>query len=339
MSQGVSEPALSVRSLVKDYLTRDAKLNKRVFRAVDDVSFDVYPGETFAIVGESGSGKSTVGRVVLKLTDATDGEVLILGEDALGVSERRFKAQRRVIQIVFQDPVAAFDPRATIRSSLREFLELGEEKLSRSEQNDRIGEAIDNVGLDSQIAGRKPGQVSGGQLQRLSIVRSLLVEPRVLFLDEPTSSLDVSIRGQIVNLLLDRQEAEGLAYLLVAHDLRVVYAMAHRVAVMYLGQFVEVGTRDQVYAQGLHPYTRGLINAAGLDKPKLAGDRVRLSGELTEDAALAPGCRLVARCPFVEDRCYEPQVLQPVGDGQLVRCWRAVEQPTLIGLPDRSVVR
>jgi oligopeptide/dipeptide ABC transporter ATP-binding protein len=331
----VNAPILDVKRLVKEYVTRDAKLNKRVARAVDDVSFEVFAGETFAIVGESGSGKSTIGRVVLNLTEATDGHVVLLGEETAGLSERRFRPHRRAIQLVFQDPLAAFDPRVTIRSSLREFLSLNG-SLTRAEQSEMIDEAIRHVGLGSEIASRKPGQVSGGQLQRLSIARSLLVEPKILFLDEPTSSLDVSIRGQIVNLLLDRQEEEGLSYLLVTHDLRVVYAMAHRVAVMYLGQFVEVGNRDQVYAGGRHPYTRGLLDAAALDEPELLGERVRLSGELTADAADAPGCRLTARCPYAEARCDEPQTLRPVEDGHLVRCWKAVEEPVSIGLPTPS---
>jgi oligopeptide/dipeptide ABC transporter ATP-binding protein len=332
MSADVSGPVFEVRELVKDYVTRDAKLNKRVTRAVDGVSFSVDAGETYAIVGESGSGKSTIGRVALKLTELTSGEVAIVGEPVGGMSEREFRSRRHHIQLVFQDPLAAFDPRSTIRASLREFVEL-KGGMTRAEQNEAIEEAIAHVGLDPAIADRKPGQVSGGQLQRLSIARSLLVNPTVVFLDEPTSSLDVSIRGQIVNLLLDLQDEEGYAYLLITHDLRVVYAMADRVAVMYLGQFVEVGTRDEIYASSRHPYTRGLLFAAALDEPELFGERVKLTGELTANAAELPGCRLTARCPYAEARCDEPQELRPVTDGHLVRCWKAVEHPAATGLP------
>ncbi len=330
---GIGAPVLRVRGLVKDYVTRDAKLKKRVARAVDGVSFEVGDAETYAIVGESGSGKSTIGRVLLKLVDSTDGQVHLLGSAVTDLRERRFRPHRRHIQIVFQDPLAAFDPSATIRTSLREFARL-KPGLSRAARNEAIDEAIRNVGLGPEIGDRKPSEVSGGQLQRLSMARALLVEPKIVFLDEPTSSLDVSIRGQIVNLLLDRQERDGFAYLLVTHDLRVVYAMAHRVAVMYLGQFVEVGTRDQVYAAARHPYTRGLLDAADLAEPALAGERVRLRGELTADAANAPGCRLTSRCPYAEPRCDEPQLLQPVDDSHLVRCWKALEQPASIGLPN-----
>ena len=335
MSEGMT-PVLAVADLVKDYVTRDAKLNKRTVRAVDGVSFDVLPAETYAIVGESGSGKSTIGRVVLKLTELTEGHVQLLGTDVSELSERAFRSYRDQIQLVFQDPVASFNPKSTIRNSLREFLSL-KTSVGRSEQDRIIEEAIGSVGLDPDLAERVPAQVSGGQLQRLSIARSLLVEPRLLFLDEPTASLDVSIRGQIVNLLLDLQDADGLAYLLVTHDLRVVYAMAHRVAVMYVGQFVEVGTRNQVYESARHPYTRGLLEAAALDEPELRGERVVLSGELTADAAALPGCRLVSRCPYAEDACNEPQQLRLVDDGHYVRCWKAVETPARVGLADAAV--
>ena len=335
MREGVNGPILEVGGLVKDYVTRDAKLRQRVTRAVDGIDFEVRPGETFAIVGESGSGKSTVGRVLLKLTDATEGEAHLLGEEILELAEKRFRGLRRHIQMVFQDPLAAFDPRASIRSSLREFAEFGGER-SRAEMDRAVDEAVRDVGLPPEIADRRPAAVSGGQLQRLSIARSLLVKPRLLFLDEPTSSLDVSIRGQIVNLLIELQEREGLAYLLVAHDLRVVYVMAHRVAVMYLGQFVEVGGRDQIYEAARHPYTRGLLDAALLDEPELAGGPVRLTGEISEEQLHKPGCRLTPRCPFAEERCEEPQQLRPAGDGRLVRCWKAVEQPVSIGLPPSS---
>ncbi len=327
-----ARPVVEVRELVKDYVTRDARLRQRTSRAVDGVSFEIRAGETFAIVGESGSGKTTVGRVLLKLTSATGGTVVFRGDEILEIKERDFRPERRHMQMVFQDPLAAFDPQTTIRSSLREFTRLRGD-LTRSEENEAIAEAVRSVGLEPEIANRRPSQVSGGQLQRLSIARSLLPEPELLFLDEPTSSLDVSIRGQIVNLLLDLQEQNDLAYLLVAHDLRVVYAMADRVAVMYLGQFVEVGSRDQVYANARHPYTRGLLDAAELDEPPRRGEPVRLVGEISEEATKRPGCRLTLRCPFAVERCEEPQPLRETEAGHLVRCWRAIEQPVEIGLP------
>ena len=332
MREGLSTPVFEVRDLLKDYVTRDAKLRKRTARAVDGVSFDVHPQETFAIVGESGSGKSTIGRVLLKLTEATSGEVLLFGEDIVGLPERQFRNHRRSVQMVFQDPQAAFDPMASIRSSLREYAEL-KGLRRRADQDAQIDQSVESVGLPPDIADRRPSEVSGGQLQRLSIARSLLVEPTLLFLDEPTASLDVSIRGQIVNLLLDIQKSKGLSFLLVAHDLRVVYAMAHRVAVMYLGQFVEVGSSGQIYEHARHPYTRGLLDAAELYEPPVHGESVRLSGELSDEVLLKPGCRLMQRCPFAEDRCSEPQDLRETAAGHLVRCWKAVERPQSVGLP------
>ena len=287
-------PLLSVQGLVKDYVTRDAKLRQQTLRAVDGVDFEVNRGETLAVVGESGSGKSTLGRLILKLTHVSEGVVRVLGDDVTHVRERDFRRYRHDIQVVFQNPYLAFNPRATIRASLRDFAEF--KGLRRRDQRDAIDRSIREVGLQPGIAERRPGEVSGGQLQRLSIARALLVEPQLLFLDEPTSSLDVSIRGQIVNLLLDRQERDNLSFLLVAHDLRVVHAMAHRVAVMYLGQFVEVGSRDQVYETAKHPYTRGLLTAADLDETSATPSQVRLSGELS--TADTRDCRMQAAVPM-----------------------------------------
>ncbi len=328
----VSEPVLEARDLLKDYVTRDAKLQRRTARAVDGVSFQIGEQETFGVVGESGCGKSTIGRVLLKLYEATGGEILLFGENVAPLSERRFRGHRRKLQMVFQDPQAAFDPMSSIRSSLREYAELRGLRR-RAEQDALIERTVEEVGLPPELIDRKPSEVSGGQLQRLNVARCLLVEPKVLFLDEPTASLDVSIRGQIVNLLLDRQESDHLSYLLVSHDLRVVYAMAHRVAVMYLGQFVEVGTRDQVYERARHPYTRGLLDAADLDEPRRDSSSVRLAGEISDEVMALPGCRLMPRCPFAEESCESPQELLQVEEGHLVRCWKAVEQPGDMGLP------
>lgn len=343
MHQGMIDPTatplLDVRDLVKEYHTKDAKLRSRVSRAVDGVSFQIWPGETLAIVGESGSGKSTVGRVLLRLTELTSGTVTFAGDDVTELSDRSFRSHRRHLQIVFQDPLGAFNPRTSIRASLREFVELTGER-DRRIQDSVIDDAIRDVGLEPEVGRRRPSQVSGGQLQRLSVARALLVDPKLLFLDEPTSALDVSIRGQIVNLLLDLQAREGLAYLLVAHDLRVVDAMADRVAVMYLGQFVEVGRREDVFERPRHPYTRGLLHASDLETPSLEQEPVRLTGELSEEHAKRPGCRLTPRCPFVESRCHEPQGMLPVAEEHLVRCWKAAQPaPSVTRLSDPASER
>lgn len=319
---------LEVRDLVKEFESRDARLRVQRVRAVDGVSFTVAAGETFAIVGESGSGKSTLGRLVLKLLEPTKGQILLHGTEVAGLAERRFRPLRKRVQMVFQDPLAAFDPRMPVGRSLEEFLELRGE-LSRAERAAAAAGLIGQVGLDPGMARRYPAEMSGGQLQRLNVARALAPGPELVFLDEPTSALDVSIRGQIVNLLLDLRAASGVGYVLVAHDLRVVHAMADRVAVMYVGQLVEVGTRRQAFERPLHPYTRGLIQATDFAGPATgappAAAGVRLRGELRAEHATASGCRLVTRCPFAEPRCHEPQPLTDTGGGHLVRCWKALD--------------
>lgn len=322
---------LVVEGLTKDYETKDARLRARVTRAVDDVSFSVDRGETFAIVGESGSGKSTVGRVLLGLYPATSGRALLDGEDILALRPDEFRRIRRRIQMVFQDPLASFDPRATVRRSLRPFAGLGGIP-GRDAQDLAIDAAATSVGLDAELLDRLPSKVSGGQLQRLSVARALLVKPDLIFLDEPTSALDVSIRGQVVNLLLELQQQDDVAFLLVAHDLRVVYSMAHRVAVMYLGQVVEVASREDLYGDPRHPYTRGLLDAANLDLSSGEREVVRLRGELSDDDARRTGCRLIKRCPFAEERCERPQPLVEIAPGHEVRCWKSIELPASMGL-------
>ena len=319
-------PLLDVKGLVKEFEIRDAALRSRTLRAVDGVDFIVAKRETFAIVGESGSGKSTIGRVLLGLTEKSDGE-MIFDQKILTIKDReQFRKIRRRLQMVFQDPVAAFDPRISVGKSLMEFLELRDD-LDNAQRRSKVEQLINEVGLDPEMTKRLPSQMSGGQLQRLSVARALASEPDLIFLDEPTSALDVSIRGQIVNLLMERQQQRGVSYLLVAHDLRVVAVMADRVAVMYLGQFVEISDKEQLFNQPLHPYTRGLIEAAHLDDLGLnrETDSVRLSGELSEDDAKSKGCRLAPRCPFAETECNKPQQLKELKPGQFVRCWKALE--------------
>ena len=333
MSPGLnaSPPLLQVEGLTKDYETKDARLRSRTTRAVDDVSFTVDRGETFGIVGESGSGKSTVGRVLLGLYPATSGRAMLDDEDILALRPDEFRAIRKRIQMVFQDPLASFDPRTTVRRSLRPFAALG--GVSGHEaQDEEIDRAAASVGLDPGLLDRLPAKVSGGQLQRLSVARALLARPDLIFLDEPTSALDVSIRGQVVNLLLELQQRERVSFLLVAHDLRVVYSMAHSVAVMYLGQIVEVAPRERLYGDPRHPYTRGLLDAANLDLASGEREVVRLRGELSDDDSRRPGCRLVNRCPFAEERCDRPQPLVEIAPGHQVRCWKSIEFPAAMGL-------
>lgn len=317
---------LQVKKLSKVFEIRDAALRKRTIKAVDGVSFVINNKETFAIVGESGSGKSTIGRILLGLTDKTEGEIFFDGKPLQIQNHKNSIPLRRRLQIVFQDPTASFDPRLKILDSLLEFLEL-RQGLNSEDQIRLAKELVVEVGLDPEMINRKPSEMSGGQLQRLNIARALASGPDLIFLDEPTSSLDVSIRGQIVNLLLEKQEKYGITFLLVAHDLRVVAVMADRVAVMYLGQFVEICEKEKIFSNPLHPYTRGLIQAARIDDLGLKNNNnlVRLSGELKEDDIKSAGCRLTSRCPFYESKCNMHQDIIELRPGQWVRCWKALE--------------
>ena len=317
---------LQVKKLSKVFEIRDAALRKRTIKAVDGISFGINNKETFAIVGESGSGKSTIGRILLGLTNKTAGEISFDGKPLQIQNHKNSIPLRRRLQIVFQDPTASFDPRLKILDSLLEFLELRQE-LNSEDQIQLAKELVVEVGLDTEMINRKPSEMSGGQLQRLNIARALASGPDLIFLDEPTSSLDVSIRGQIVNLLLEKQEKYGITFLLVAHDLRVVAVMADRVAVMYLGQFVEICEKEKIFSNPLHPYTRGLIQAARIDNLgfKNKNNLVRLSGELKEDDIKSAGCRLTSRCPFYESKCNMHQDIIELRPGQWVRCWKALE--------------
>lgn len=317
---------LQVKKLSKVFEIRDAALRKRTIKAVDGVSFVINNKETFAIVGESGSGKSTIGRILLGLTNKTAGEIFFDGKPLQIQNHKNSIPLRRRLQIVFQDPTASFDPRLKILDSLLEFLEL-RQGLNSEDQIRLAKELVVEVGLDTEMINRKPSEMSGGQLQRLNIARALASGPDLIFLDEPTSSLDVSIRGQIVNLLLEKQEKYGITFLLVAHDLRVVAVMADRVAVMYLGQFVEICEKEKIFSNPLHPYTRGLIQAARIDDLGLKKNNnlVRLSGELKEDDIKSAGCRLTSRCPFYESKCNMHQDIIELRPGQWVRCWKALE--------------
>ena len=318
---------LKVKKLSKVFEIRDAALRKRTIKAVDSVSFGINKKETIAIVGESRSGKSTIGRILLGLISKTEGEIFFDGKP-LQIQNNSISLRRR-IQIVFQDPTASFDPRLKILDSLLEFLDLRKE-LNSEAKISLAKELVEEVGLDPEMINRKPSEMSGGQLQRLNIARALASGPDLIFLDEPTSSLDVSIRGQIVNLLLEKQEKYGITFLLVAHDLRVVAVMADRVAVMYLGQFVEICEKEKIFSSPLHPYTRGLIQAARIDDLgfKNKNDLVRLSGELKEEDINSAGCRLTSRCPFYESKCNIHQDIIELRPGQWVRCWKALEVET-----------
>jgi peptide/nickel transport system ATP-binding protein len=289
-------------------------------RAVDGVSFAVPGREVFGIVGESGSGKSTLGRLILKLIEPNGGSISFKGERIDSLSDRAFRSRRRELQVVLQDPLASFDPHWRIRRSLEELA-----RLNRAGGDGwDLDTAVESVGLDPRLADRFPSEVSGGQLQRLSIARALAPGPDLLVLDEPTSSLDVSVRGGILNLLTEKCAEHGITVVLISHDFGAIRAMSDRVAVMYRGRIVELGSSETILGAPRHPYTRGLLDAHDFGAGEKRA-RVRMQGDLRVEEPGYEGCALASRCPFAEARCAEPQELRALAPGHEVRCWKADE--------------
>jgi oligopeptide/dipeptide ABC transporter ATP-binding protein len=289
--------------------------------AVDGVSFAVAAGRTLALVGESGCGKSTVGRLLLDLETPDHGEVRLRGRRVDEMSREERRDFRRSVQMVFQNPLTAFNPMLSIEASLQDAMRLRDD-LGRDARNHLAETLMRRVRLDPGLLDRRPAELSGGQLQRVGIARALATEPAVLFLDEPTSALDMSVRGQVLELLLELQEQTGVAYVLVSHDLRVVRAVAHDVHVMYLGHVVERGSLGQVLDEPLHPYTRGLVQTAHLGD---RAGRLPVRGELRHLPEGYAGCRLLPRCPYRLPACREPQALDEKRPSHAARCWRAIE--------------
>jgi oligopeptide transport system ATP-binding protein len=291
---------LEVDGLAKHFPGRE---RGRSVRAVDGVSFTIAAGETLALVGESGCGKSTTSRLVLRLIEPTAGRVRFEGRDLLALSPAALRRQRRQMQIVFQDPYASLNPRLTIGDIIAEPLRVHGLATCRTALRARVGELLEMVGLPADAAARYPRQFSGGQRQRIGIARAIGPQPRLVVADEPVSALDVSLQGQIVNLLQDLQAKLGVSYLFVAHDLAVVRHIAHRVAVMYLGVIVETAPADRLFAAPHHPYTQALLSAAPEPEPGAVRNRIILQGDVPSALFVPPGCRFHTRCPLVQDIC------------------------------------
>ena len=334
----MSGPLLEVENLAKHYpVSRGLVMARRVgtVRAVDGVSFRLDRGETLALVGESGCGKSTTARLVLRLIEPSAGIVRFEGVDITSMAGAPLRALRRRMQIVFQDPFASLNPRMTVGAILEEPLivhDVGDAASRRA----RVSRLLDLVGLAGYHAGRYPHEFSGGQRQRIGIARALAVEPSLVVCDEPVSALDVSIQAQVINLLQDLQAQLGLSYLFIAHDLAVVKHMADRVAVMYLGRIVEVGTKDALFARPLHPYTRTLLAAIPRPDPHRRTARQVAGGDVPSPMDIPPGCRFNTRCPFATDICRseDPPLRAPtlagVPPGHLTACHHAETLPDAV---------
>jgi oligopeptide transport system ATP-binding protein len=317
---------VEVRDLKTYFPITAGVLNRTVgcVKAVDGVSFTIEAGKTLGLVGESGCGKTTVGQTMIRLIPRTEGGFTFNGEDVFAASARRMKAIRRDIQMMFQDPYGSLNPRMTVESIVGEAL--GVHHISRGKQRrDRVADLLDKVGLSPALLSRYPHEFSGGQRQRIGIARALALDPMFIICDEPVSALDVSIQSQIINLLQDLQEQMNLTYLFIAHDLAVVEHISDFVAVMYLGKIVEYASRDTLYANPMHPYTRALLSAIPEPDPDKKKQRIVLGGEVPSPSNPPSGCPFHPRCPLAEERCeVEIQHLIPKDDEgkQTAACWK-----------------
>lgn len=297
----MSEILLDVKNLKKYFPIKRGLFSKTVghVKAVDDVSFTINKGETLGLVGESGCGKTTIGRTILRLIEPTGGKVSFLGQEVTEMDEKDLKKLRKDMQIIFQDPYSSLNPRMTVGGMITEILKFHEIAEGEAAEK-RVVELLEKVGLSKLHARRYPHEFSGGQRQRIGVARALSVEPKFIVCDEPVSALDVSIQSQIINLLQDLQKELDLTYLFISHDLSVVEHISDRVAVMYLGQIVEIADCKELYANTLHPYSEALLSAVPIPDPKKKRSRIILTGDVPSPANVPSGCYFHPRCPKIK---------------------------------------
>ncbi len=314
---------LEVKNLVKYFPVRSGLFQRitGLVKAVDDISFHIYEGETLGLVGESGCGKTTAGRAILNLIPATSGSVVFNDQNIYDLTATQLKKLRRDIQIIFQDPYSSLDPRMPVGESIAEGLRIHTDKTAQ-ERYDVVIEMLSRVGMRADHARRYPHEFSGGQRQRIGIARALSLRPKFIVCDEPVSALDVSIQAQVLNILRELQKDFGLTYLFIAHNLSVVEHFSDRVGVMYLGKMVEMATRDDLYEDPLHPYTQALMSAIPVPDPTVKKQRILLEGDVPSPLNPPTGCRFHTRCPLAFDKCsQEAPPFKDYGNEHFAACW------------------
>lgn len=323
MSNTENQVLVDVRELTKWFPVKKWFFEKPSFvKAVDGVSFTVQKGETLGIVGESGCGKSTLLRTVLRLIEPSSGSVSYDGVDITKMSSKPLRRIREHMQIVFQDPYSALDSRMKVGDIIEEPLIINRLYQNKTERRERVLELMEQVGLNRAYVDRYPHEFSGGQRQRIVIARALATNPQLLLCDEAVSALDVSVRAQILNLLEELQDRLKLTYIFVSHDLSVVEHICDRVIIMYLGRIVEMGTKEEIFNNPQHPYTKALLSSIPMVGQRRSKNRILLEGDIPSPVDPPVGCRFHTRCPYAEQRCRQEQSLQPVTDSHFVACWR-----------------
>ena len=312
---------VEIKHLKKYYNTPRGLLH-----AIDDVTMDIEKGKTIGIVGESGCGKSTLGKTLIRMEDATDGEVYFDGKEVTHMSQHEFKNMRMRMQMIFQDPYASLDPRMSVSQLIAEPIQTYHLAKNKKELDEMVFQLMEEVGLAKRLANSYPHELDGGRRQRIGIARALSLNPEFIVCDEPVSALDVSIQAQILNLLMDLQEEKNLTYMFITHDMSVVKHISDDIAVMYLGQVVEKAEYQELFAKPLHPYSQALFSAIPVPSIHDRQKRIVLKGEITSPVNPKPCCRFAARCPYATDLCREQEPeLRDMGNNHFVKCHRVEE--------------
>ena len=318
----MDRPLIETKNLCKYF-----KTHRGMLHAVEDVNMKIFEGKTLGVVGESGCGKSTLGRTVLRLHQATSGEVLFEGENILKYSRQQMNRIHRNMQMIFQDPYSSLDPRMSIRALITEPLTVlsGKEKESSKEMDDRVSRIMEMCGLPRHYSNLYPHELDGGMRQRVGLARAMILDPKFIVCDEPVSALDVSIQAQILNLLMDLQDQHGLSYMFITHDLAVVKHISDEIMVMYMGQVVEYAPSAELFRNLVHPYTRALLNSIPtIDLSRRNRERVTITGEVSSPINPAPGCRFAPRCPYATEECKQKHELKEISPGHFASCTKGV---------------